>query len=117
VSSVPLDPATIATALTGQGGVQTVQVEENLVIYHAGGSRGPDHRPGARRSLIGGRTRDLGHFPLDLDPGPYTVHTLRDGEIDVMLSVHGTTGQVWYHTWHGGFVQMIEEEDHRQVGD
>lgn len=21
-----------------------------------------------------------------------------------MLSVNGTTGQVWYHTWHGGFV-------------
>lgn len=28
-----------------------------------------------------------------------------------MLSVHGTTGQVWYHTWHGDFVQMIEEHE------
>ena len=46
--------------------------------------------------------------------GYYTIHTLRDGEIDGMLSVHGTTGQVWYHSWHGTFVQMIElaEEPH-----
>jgi hypothetical protein len=23
-----------------------------------------------------------------------------------MLSVNGYTGQIWYHTWHGAFVQM-----------
>jgi hypothetical protein len=46
--------------------------------------------------------------------GYYTIHTLRDGEIEGMLSVHGRTGQVWYHTWHGAFAQMIElaEESH-----
>ena len=41
----------------------------------------------------------------------YTIHTLKDGEIEGMLSVHGATGQVWYHTWHGEFVQMIEHND------
>jgi len=41
--------------------------------------------------------------------GYYTIHTLKDGEIEGMLSVHGTTGQVWYHTWHGSFIQMVEE--------
>ena len=35
-----------------------------------------------------------------------------EGEIEGMLSVHGATGQVWYHTWHGDFVQMIEGEEH-----
>ena len=44
--------------------------------------------------------------------GYYTIHTMREGKIEGMLSVHGTTGQVWYHTWHGGFVQMIEGEEH-----
>ena len=44
--------------------------------------------------------------------GYYTIHTVADGEIDGMLSVHGTTGQVWYHNWHGDFVQMSEDEDH-----
>ena len=43
--------------------------------------------------------------------GYYTIHTLRDGQIEGMLSVHGTTGQVWYHTWHGAFVQMVEGEE------
>jgi len=43
--------------------------------------------------------------------GYYTVHTLRDGEIEGMLSVHGATGQVWYHAWHGDFVQMVESDE------
>jgi hypothetical protein len=43
--------------------------------------------------------------------GYYTIHTLRDGEIEGMLSVHSTTGQVWYHTWHGGFIHMIGGEE------
>ena len=43
--------------------------------------------------------------------GYYTIHTLKDDQIEGMLSVHGTTGQVWYHTWHGSFIQMIEEEE------
>ena len=47
----------------------------------------------------------------DADPfyGYYTIHTESGGEIAGMLSVHGTTGQVWYHTWHGAFIQMTEE--------
>jgi cell division protein FtsX len=43
--------------------------------------------------------------------GYYTIHTTKDGQVEGMLSVHGTTGQVWYHTWHGDFVQMIEHGD------
>ena len=38
--------------------------------------------------------------------GYYTVHTLKDGKVTGMLSVNGYSGQVWYHTWHGAFVQM-----------
>lgn len=43
--------------------------------------------------------------------GYYTIHTLEDGTVDGMLSVHAITGQVWYHNWHGAFVQAIESED------
>ena len=43
--------------------------------------------------------------------GYYTIHTIKDDEIEGMLSVHGTTGQVWYHSWHGEFVQMLGGED------
>ncbi len=45
--------------------------------------------------------------------GYYTIHTLNDGTIEGMLSVHGVTGQVWYHTWHGEFVRMSEPNDHK----
>jgi len=41
-------------------------------------------------------------------PGYYTLHTEKDGEITGMLSVHDTTGDVWFHSWHEGFVEMSE---------
>jgi len=28
-----------------------------------------------------------------------------------MLSVNGYSGQVWYHNWHGQFVDMLELEN------
>ena len=37
-------------------------------------------------------------------PGYYTLHTEKDGRITGMLSVHATTGRVWYHNWHGEFI-------------
>lgn len=39
--------------------------------------------------------------------GYYTIHTLKDGKTEGMLSVNGYTGQVWYHTWHGAFIGMV----------
>lgn len=41
--------------------------------------------------------------------GYYTLHVLRDGQVVGMLSVHGATGDVFPHTWHGTFVIMTEE--------
>ena len=38
--------------------------------------------------------------------GYYTIHTMTDGAISGMLSVNGYTGQVWYHSWHGDFIDM-----------
>ncbi|MGM0365929.1 MAG: hypothetical protein ACQEP5_05280 [Actinomycetota bacterium] len=41
--------------------------------------------------------------------GYYTIHTVTDsGQIAGMLSVNGYTGDVWYHNWHGVFVDMVE---------
>lgn len=37
--------------------------------------------------------------------GYYTVEILNNGSPYGMLSVNGVTGQVWFHTWHGAFVQ------------
>jgi hypothetical protein len=40
--------------------------------------------------------------------GYYTLHFLADGEIEGMLSIHGSSGDVWYHDWHGDFIAMTE---------
>ena len=40
--------------------------------------------------------------------GYYTFDFTVDGKIAGMLSVNGYTGQVWYHSWHGAFIQEIE---------
>ncbi len=46
----------------------------------------------------------------DADPfyGYYTIHVLKEGRVYGMLSVNGYSGQVWYHTWHGNFLQEKE---------
>ena len=40
--------------------------------------------------------------------GYYTIEVIKEGKILGMLSVNGYSGQVWYHTWHGTFVQEKE---------
>jgi len=37
--------------------------------------------------------------------GYYTIEVLSNGTTYGMLSVNGYTGQIWYHTWHGTFIQ------------
>lgn len=43
--------------------------------------------------------------------GYYTMDYKVDGKVDGMLSVNGFTGQVWYHGWHGQFIQETEMEE------
>ena len=52
----------------------------------------------------------------EADPfyGYYTLHYLRDGEIEGMLSVHGGSGDVWYHSWHGSFIAMVGDHEEDQ---
>ena len=38
--------------------------------------------------------------------GYYTFHFQKAGQIAGMLSVNGSSGQVWFHTWHGHFIQV-----------
>jgi hypothetical protein len=40
--------------------------------------------------------------------GYYTLDFTVNGKIVGMLSVNAYTGQVWYHSWHGAFVQEVE---------
>jgi hypothetical protein len=38
--------------------------------------------------------------------GFYTVDFEKTGQLVGMVSVNGYTGQVWYHSWHGTFIQL-----------
>ncbi len=41
--------------------------------------------------------------------GYYTIHIIKDGRIFGMLSVNGYTGEVWYHNWHGAYIQTLKK--------
>jgi hypothetical protein len=41
-------------------------------------------------------------------PGYFTLDTERDGRPSGMLSVNALTGAVWYHGWHGSFLDELE---------
>lgn len=43
--------------------------------------------------------------------GYYTLHTKKDDKIVGMLSVNSTNGSVFYHTWHGDFVQIDQTHE------
>ncbi|MCW3995919.1 MAG: hypothetical protein NWE98_07190 [Candidatus Bathyarchaeota archaeon] len=40
--------------------------------------------------------------------GHYTIEVESNGAPYGMLSINSFTGQVWYHTWHGAFIQEID---------
>jgi hypothetical protein len=40
--------------------------------------------------------------------GYYTVHVTKGRTLFGMLSVNGYSGVVWYHSWHGAFIQSRE---------
>jgi hypothetical protein len=89
----------------GRGGMMGASSESNVLSPE-------EALAGAQRWLDTYRSGVTVEEHADPFYGYYTIHTLKNGEIEGMLSVHGTTGQVWYHTWHGEFVQMTELESH-----
>ncbi len=64
----------------------------------------------AEKYLAKINTGELAGNEVEKFYGYYTIHTLTEnGDIAGMLSVNGYTGQVWYHNWHGIFIDMEEE--------
>ena len=45
---------------------------------------------------------------VDTFYGYYHIDVLNAGTTFGMLSINGYTGQVWYHTWHGAYIQTVE---------
>lgn len=80
---------------------------------------GPDYLPDARAvsaaqaeriadRWLRARGSGLRAGEAEAFPGYYTLHVLRNGRIFGMLSVHASTGAVWYHRWHGRFLGLAE---------
>jgi hypothetical protein len=42
--------------------------------------------------------------------GYYTMDVSENGRIFGMMSVNGFSGDVWYHSWHGDFINMEEHD-------
>jgi hypothetical protein len=51
------------------------------------------------------------HLPGTAFYGYYTFDYMQDGQMTGMLSVNGSSGQVWLHTWHGQFIEEWELEE------
>lgn len=58
-------------------------------------------------AYLPGKTADAN---ADTFPGYYTIHVLEDDETIGMLSVNAYRGQVFFHHWHGTFIEMTGEE-------
>jgi hypothetical protein len=54
--------------------------------------------------LSGTTTGDVATFS-----GYYTIEIVNGTTPYGMLSVNGYSGQVWYHTWHGAFIQELQD--------
>ncbi len=77
-----------------------------------GDAPGPEVTAGEAQRLadewLADRGGGLSADTAEAFPGYYTLHTLKDGEVEGMLSVSSAGGEVWYHSWHGDFVEMSE---------
>jgi hypothetical protein len=43
--------------------------------------------------------------------GYYTYHVMQNNQVVGTLSVHGSTGQIWYKGWHGHLIDVISDYD------
>lgn len=57
------------------------------------------------QSWLDGRYNGVSAGTADAFYGYYTFHFEKNGQVAGMLSVNGYGGQVWFHTWHGAFIQ------------
>ncbi|MCX4585736.1 hypothetical protein [Streptomyces sp. NBC_01481] len=80
-------------------------------MHHRGQTQtriSPDQAQDRAQQWLRDRGSDLTAGEAESFPGYYTLHTLRSGKINGMLSVNASTGAVWDHTWHGTYIATSE---------
>ncbi|MDP2855838.1 MAG: hypothetical protein Q8N90_01805 [bacterium] len=70
----------------------------------------PEQAKNLAQRYLDTNLRGLTVAEVDTFYGYYTLHTLKNGLVEGMLSVNGYTGAVWYHNWHGPFIDMKDFE-------
>jgi len=92
----------------------------NQKYGHGGMMGGWNTPPSAQMPVTPSRAKSIAQGYLDSSyPGSvaeevnqfygyYTVHITKNGVLFGMLSVNGVAGVVWYHSWHGAFIQSRE---------
>lgn len=68
----------------------------------------PDRAAQIAQGWLDRRGKDFSAGAPDAFYGYYTFHFLKNGQIDGMLSINGSSGQIWFHSWHGKFIQSRE---------
>ena len=71
----------------------------------------PEQASGLAQQILTANLADFTVDEADTFYGYYTLHTLREGVVEGMLSVNGYSGEIWYHNWHGPFIRMKEFHD------
>ncbi|HET6358148.1 hypothetical protein [Streptomyces sp.] len=80
-------------------------------MHHRGQTQtriSPDQAQDRAQQWLRDRDSALTAGEAEAFPGYYTLHTLRSGKINGMLSVNASTGAVWDHTWHGTYIATSE---------
>jgi hypothetical protein len=66
----------------------------------------PDRATQLAQGWLDGRGGGYSAGAPDAFYGYYTFHFLQNDRIAGMLSINGSSGRVWLHTWHGAFIQV-----------
>ena len=67
----------------------------------------PDAAKGIAQQYLDGRFSGTSAGDVDTYYGYYNIDVSSGGKPFGMLSVNGYTGQVWYHSWHGAYIQTV----------
>jgi hypothetical protein len=71
----------------------------------------PEKAKGLAQQMLTANLADFAVDEADTLFGYYTLHTVRQGVVEGMLSVNGYSGKIWYHNWHVPFIGMKEFHD------
>jgi len=67
----------------------------------------PDEAKAIAQQYLDGRFTDTRAGDVDTYYGYYNIDVLSGEKPFGMLSVNGYSGQVWYHSWHGTYIQTV----------